>query len=139
MSLTYISVEMRRLIQERARDRCEYCLIPAAFALLSHEIDHIVAEKHGGETIDSNLALSCALCNQHKGTDLTSIDPVTGNIEPLLHPRKDRWSDHFQFSKGRIEPLTSVGRVTVRLLQFNVPERISERLVLSQSGNLGPA
>lgn len=136
MSLTYISAEVRRQIEERARHRCEYCLIPAAFTLLTHEIDHITAEKHGGATVESNLALSCAIRNQHKGTDLTSIDPATGNIEPLYHPRQHRWPDHFQFKAGRIEPLTPTGRVTVRLLEFILPERVAERLALFQSGNL---
>jgi hypothetical protein len=136
MSLTYVSAELRRVVRERARDCCEYCLIPEAFGLLRHEVDHISAEKHGGETVDANLALSCAICNQHKGTDLTSIDPTTGAIEPLFHPRKNRWSEHFQLIDGRIEPLTPIGRVTARLLQFSRPERIAERLVLARSGNL---
>jgi len=54
-----------------------------------HEVDHVIAEKHGGLTEPDNLALSCTLCNKHKGSDLTSIDPETGDIVPLYHPRKD--------------------------------------------------
>jgi len=86
-----------------------------------------VAEKHGGKTEEGNLALSCVLCNQHKGTDLTSIDPLTNEIAPLFHPRKDVWADHFRLKGAEIEPLTAVGRVTVRLLQMNQTERIKER------------
>jgi hypothetical protein len=136
MSQTYVPTELRRAVQQRAHDCCEYCPIPQAFSLLSHEIDHIVAEKHGGETVESNLALCCALCNQRKGTDLTSIDEATGVIERLFHPRQHRWTDHFRLKDGRIEPLTSIGRVSARLLQFNLPERIAERLVLAKSGSL---
>ena len=138
MSQQYVPVELRRLVRERAGDRCEYCLIPQEFTLLAHEIDHIVAEKHGGEAVETNLALACALCNQHKGTDLTSIDRLTGAIEPLFHPRQHRWQDHFELTDGRIEPLTPSGRVTAKLLQINLPERVAERQLLIRSGNLRP-
>jgi len=66
-------------------------------------------------------------------SDLTSIDPNTNEIVPLYHPRHDRWVDHFQLDKGEIVPLTPVGRVTVRLLQFNRPERVEERKLLIEA------
>jgi len=138
MSQSHVPNELRRLVRDRARDCCEYCLIPQSFSLLAFWIDHIEAEKHGGATHDSNLAWTCILCNQHKGTDLTSLHPATGAIERLFHPRRDHWSDHFRLADGRIEPLTASGRATARLLQFNLPERIAERLVLARSGNLAP-
>jgi HNH endonuclease len=102
-------------------------------------VDHVVAEKHGGQTEESNLALSCLLCNQHKGTDLTSIDPQTGQIAPLFHPRRDQWLDHFRLVGARIDPLTPAGRVTVRLLQLNHPDRLEERELLLRLGWLPPA
>jgi 5-methylcytosine-specific restriction endonuclease McrA len=134
MSQTHIPAELRRLVRERAQDCCEYCRFPEAFSLLVHEVDHITAEKHRGETVEGNLCLACLLCNQHKGSDLTSIDPDTGGIVPLFHPRRDRWREHFQWAGGHIEPLTPTGRVTVLLLQFNRPERVAERLILVQLG-----
>jgi hypothetical protein len=82
----------------------------------AHTIDHIIAEKHGGSTVADNLALACTLCNSRKGSDLASIDEQTGLIEPLFHPRRDRWSDHFQLERGCIESRTAVGRATTRLL-----------------------
>lgn len=78
-------------MRERAGERCEYCLIPESMTFALHEIDHIIAEKHGGRTEEENLGLSCALCNGFKGSDLTSIDPETGAIVPLFHPRRDAW------------------------------------------------
>lgn len=96
MSISYIPAELRRLVYERARGCCEYCLIPDTFVLITHQIDHIISEKHGGLTAANNLALSCAICNKHKGSDLASIDPDRGDIVPLYHPRRDKWSDHFQ-------------------------------------------
>lgn len=138
MSLTYVPSKLRRLIRQRAHGRCEYCLIPEAAVFALHEVDHIVAEKHGGETEADNLALSCVFCNKHKGSDLTSIDPVTGEIVPLFHPRRDRWTEHFCIVEGRIEPRSSTGRVTVRLLQFNHPDRIEERELLVAAEMLQP-
>ena len=134
MSKTRIPSALRRLVRERANECCEYCLIPEKFTFATHEIDHIIAEKHGGLTEENNLALSCTLCNQYKGTDLTSIDPDTGEIAPLYHPRQDVWLEHFLLKDARIIPSSAKGRVTVRLLQFNRPERIEERELLIQTG-----
>ncbi|MDY7004096.1 MAG: HNH endonuclease [Cyanobacteriota bacterium] len=136
MSKTRIPSALRRLVRERANERCEYCLIPEILTFATHEIDHIIAEKHGGLTEENNLALSCTLCNQYKGTDLTSIDPDTGKIVPLYHPRQDVWLEHFLLKDAMIIPSSAKGRVTVRLLQFNRPERIEERELLIQTGLL---
>jgi HNH endonuclease len=89
-----------------------------------------VAEKHGGTTTEANLALACAACNLYKGSDIGSIDPVTGELVPLFHPRRDRWSDAFQLVAARIVARTAAARATARLLQLNRPERVTERAVL---------
>src|SRR5262245_7210972 len=138
MSQTHIPAALRRLVRDRAEVRCEYCLLPELVAFVPHWIDHIVAEKHGGRTEADNLANACVLCNQHKGSDLSSIDPTTGEIVVLFHPRRDRWTDHFSLVGSRIEPLTSTGRVTVRLLQLNHPDRVEEREQLLEAGLLTP-
>ncbi|MFN6482680.1 MULTISPECIES: HNH endonuclease signature motif containing protein [unclassified Nostoc] len=69
MSATYIPVVLRRLVEERANYRCEYCQLPVGVAFFAHEIDHVIAQKHGGATNADNLALTCWRCNRHKGTD----------------------------------------------------------------------
>jgi hypothetical protein len=134
-----ISAALRRLVHERAGGRCEYCLMPEAMGFFPHEVDHVVAQKHGGATHQDNLALSCALCNKHKGTDLSSIDPETGRLVPLFHPRRDRWTDHFRIEKGALLPRTASGRVTVRLLQLNHADRVEERALLVAAGQILPA
>src|SRR2546423_15706735 len=139
MAQKYVPVALRRLVRARAGERCEYCLIAEGLTLAHHWVDHVIAEKHGGQTEEGNLALSCVLCNQHKGSDLTSIDPETGAITPLFHPRRDRWTDHFRLAGARIEPLTPTGRVTVRLLQLNHPDRIEERELLVRLGLIPPS
>lgn len=134
MSGSYIPAALRRTVRERAQERCEYCLVPETIGLLSHQVDHIIAEKHGGATESDNLALSCTLCNRHKGSDLTSIDPETGAITPLFHPRRDRWTVHFLLRDAYLVPLTATARVTIRLLQLNHLERVPERALLLASG-----
>lgn len=121
MSRTYISTSLRRLVSDRAKNCCEYCLIPEILVLASHQVDHVIAEKHGGETIEKNLALSCSLCNQAKGSDIASIDPETSDTVRLYNPRQDIWQEHFYLDSksGAIEPLSAIGRVTVNLLRMN--------------------
>ncbi|WP_437539571.1 HNH endonuclease signature motif containing protein [Sorangium sp. So ce726] len=139
MSPTQVPAALRRLVGERAGGRCEYCLIPEQMTLAAHEVDHIVALKHGGATTPENLALSCVLCNKHKGTDLASIDVETGELTALFNPRRDAWSDHFEVHGEELVPKSAVARVTVRLLQLNHPRRRAERLLLAAAGLLpGP-
>jgi hypothetical protein len=126
--MSYISDMLRREVADRAHGRCEYCRLHEDDAYFTHEIDHIYAEKHGGATVEDNLCLACADCNRYKGSDLSSLDPETGAIEPLFHPRHDHWAEHFRLlDTGVIEPLTASGRVTVRLLKFNRIDLIAER------------
>jgi hypothetical protein len=127
MSSIYILPALRQLVYQRAGGCCEYCLIPETVTFAGHEIDHIIAQKHGGSTAADNLALACVLCNKHKGSDITSLDPATGAIVPLFHPRLDRWGEHFQLNGAQLIPLTPTGRATVRLLQLNHPNRFVER------------
>lgn len=134
MSLTYIPVALRRLVEERAKHLCEYCLLPAEITFFPHEIDHVIAEKHGGETTADNLAFTCWRCNRHKGSDLGSFDPQTGAFSFLFNPRTQQWDEHFKFEELQIVGLTSEGRTTARLLQLNGNERLAERQRLRDSG-----
>lgn len=136
MSKTYIPADLRRLVRDRAKDTCEYCLIPEQVALVPHQVDHVIAEKHGGQTNEANLALACALCNKYKGSDLASVDTLTGEIIRLYQPRCDRWSEHFRLVDGEMVPTTAIGRVTIKLLQLNRPTRILERRLCVSAGIL---
>jgi hypothetical protein len=131
----YVSIALRRLVTERAAGRCEYCRLPQAM-IAKHHIEHIVPLKHGGQTVEENLALSCPFCNEQKGSDVGSFDTETGgDLTRFFNPRKDVWSDHFQLlGNGIIEPLTAEARVTIKIFRGNDPERIEERLVLIEAG-----
>lgn len=131
MSATYISAALRRLVEERAKNRCEYCLIHVDDVYYAHHVDHVIAEKHGGQTNASNLALSCAECNLRKGSDIASLTS-TGRLIALFNPRRQRWSAHLRVDGGTIEPPTPVGEVTARLLDFNNETRVEIRDILVQ-------
>ena len=127
MSLTYIPADLRRLVESRAGSRCEYCLLPSTFAFFPHEIDHVIAEKHGGRTEAENLALACWRCNRHKGSDLGSFDPLTGEFSLLFNPREHAWDEHFVLEGEMLIGLTAQGRTTIKLLRLNSEERLAER------------
>src|SRR5215203_242553 len=76
MNQARISAALRREVRERARECCEYCLVAESQAFFPHEPDHLIALKHGGETVSANLALACFDCNRFKGSDIASLDPV---------------------------------------------------------------
>lgn len=140
MSGTYVSAALRRLVWSRAAQCCEYCLIHEDHTFFGCEVDHIISEKHGGATDPDNLAFACLACNRHKGTDIASIAPVTGELTRLFNPRTDRWANHFSLSSDgtRIEPLTPIGAVTVHVLQLNDEERQMERAALRTAGRYPP-
>ena len=41
---------LRGQVRERAEGRCEYCLLPEDADLVRFEVDHVIAEQHGGKT-----------------------------------------------------------------------------------------
>jgi HNH endonuclease len=132
--MTNIPVKLRKFIIQQADGKCEYCRIHQDFSIYIHEIDHTIATKHGGLTELSNLALACLSCNRHKGSDLTSIDPITKVITRLFNPRTDRWAEHFELIDGRIVGITPIGNTTVFLLRFNTTVAIADRLLLISQG-----
>lgn len=129
----YVPAAMRRLVRERARSCCEYCLIHEDDCLLPHEPDHVVATKHRGETSEANLAWTCFVCNRAKGSDIASVDDETGEVVRLFSPRIDSWLEHFALNDGgRILPQTAIARASVALLRMNRSEQVELRYSLMQ-------
>jgi hypothetical protein len=58
----------RKLVRERAKGRCEYCLIHESDAVVAHQPDHVVAVKHGGKTTLAYLAWSCYVLGGKKNS-----------------------------------------------------------------------
>ena len=126
---------LRELVRLRAGNRCEYCRIRQEHVPLTKlQVEHIIARQHSGDDDLSNLALACDRCNLHKGPNLTSIDPATGEIVPLFHPRRDHWDEHFRWDGSEIVGLTPKGRTTIRLLQLNDSRRLRLRTTLRRLG-----
>jgi hypothetical protein len=101
-------------------------------------VDHVITEKHGGQTALDNLALSCAVCNRRKGSDISSVDPETGTLVPLFNPGTQPWSDHFRLDGMPIVGLTAIDRTTVAFLQLNAFECLIERDALIRTSRYPP-
>lgn len=133
MPRQYIPKPIRREVIQRAHECCEYCLIHQDDRPESHQLDHILALKHGGTDELDNFALACASCNYHKGTDFYAIDPLEQTAAPLFNPRTQNRNEHFQLVGAEITGLTPTGRATVWLLRFNEEERSIERQELIEA------
>lgn len=85
------------------------------------EIEHIIPLAQGGASDESNLWLSCPLCNRHKGDKTSALDPLTGAVVALFNPRTQLWADHFRWSEDglHIIGLTPIGRATVAALHLD--------------------
>src|SRR5215831_15378891 len=133
---------MERALQEqvwqRARDCCEYCQMPQARDPIPFEIDHIIAEQHGGKLTINNSCLCCFACNRHKGPNIAGIDPKSGKIVPLFNPRRHKWSRHFRWDGPVLMGLTAIGRTTVYVLAMNLPFRVTLREALIAAGDFPP-
>lgn len=137
MSREYIPVAIERRVREEAKNRCGYCLSPQHLVMARLEIEHIVPVSKGGTSDESNLWLSCPLCNAAKGSRTSAIDPVTGNLEALFNPRRFLWRDHFQWSEEGLQIVgrTSTGRATVALMHLdNDPDAIIVRSYWIEAG-----
>ena len=128
--------DLEELVWSRAGAVCEYCRMPQRFDDLSFEIDHVVASAHGGKTISGNLALSCFSCNRFKGPNLAGIDPRSGRLAKLFHPRRHAWPRHFRWEESILVGLTPVGRATIRVLHINDFLRVGLRTQLVSEGVL---
>ena len=90
-----METRLRQQVPQRAAGRCEYCGLKQEQEPLPFHIEHIVPRQHGGLDTADNLALACHHCNLHKGTNLTGVEPVSGEATRLFNPRRDDWREHF--------------------------------------------
>jgi hypothetical protein len=126
---------LRSVVARRAGNACEYCRLPQVSSrYVRFHVDHVIARQHKGETDASNLALACGRCNRNKGPNIAGIDPETGQLVPLYHPRHQKWSDHFQWQGTMLVGRTPIGRATVELLAINDWQRVELRENLQALG-----
>jgi hypothetical protein len=124
---------LRQRVHDRARNRCEYCGLPAPFTDAPFQVDHIIPEKHSGPTEEVNLAWSCFWCNSFKGPNLAGWSEEERAVVRLFHPRQDAWEDHFAWDGPILNGLSSIGRVTINVLRINHPEAVEFRRLLLQA------
>ena len=122
-------------VRSRAGERCEYCHLRPAWTVLPFQIDHIIAQQHKGATDEANLAFACLRCNGRKGPNLSGIDPVSGEITPLFHPRRDAWKEHFEWHNSWLFGRTARARATIQVLGINDPDVILTRESLMLEGH----
>lgn len=133
-----ISEPLRRAVLRRSGEACEYCQMPQVLYPLPFQVDHVIAQQHGGKTGLDNLAYSCPRCNRNKGPNIASLDPDTGDLVRLFNPRKDVWSEHFQWRGPELVGVTATGRVTVMVLAVNTPSYVAVREALIEEGVFPP-
>jgi 5-methylcytosine-specific restriction endonuclease McrA len=81
-----IEAALRRLVRQRASNRCEYCGLhqdDLPFVML--HVDHVISRQHLGGDEEGNLCLACHSCNFNKGTNIATRE--AGDLVPLFNPR----------------------------------------------------
>ncbi|MEB3338990.1 MAG: HNH endonuclease signature motif containing protein [Leptolyngbyaceae bacterium] len=114
-----ISTSLRRLVIQRAENRCEYCSLSQLGQAATFHIDHVIPVVAGGSTTVDNLALACVSCSLYKGARQNIEDPETSQTVLIFNPRQQTWREHFCWSGVEVVGLTTVGRATVNALKMN--------------------
>ena len=121
-------------VKQQAQGRCEYCRFPEAFTRMPFQMDYVVPARHGGSSAAENLAYACFSCSTRKGPNLAAIDPVTGALTRLFHPRRDVWEKHFRWKGPMLVGVTAAGRSTIELLGMNRADERAVREALREEG-----
>ena len=120
---------LRRQLLADSRSQCAYCHTLTAITGARLVIDHITPETAGGKTVWLNLCAACHSCNEFKAGRFRAQDPLTGMYVRLFHPRRNRWKEHFRWSRDgtTIIGTTPIGRATVVALNMNHHEVVQAR------------
>jgi hypothetical protein len=109
--------------------------MPEQFSYFKFHIDHIISLKHGGKTTAENLANSCSICNENKGSDIATFLHNPNSLFRFYNPRIDKWADHFNLdNSGEIIAKTDIGKATAKIFKFNNVESVIERKGLIEKG-----
>ena len=118
---------VRLAVRLRARDACEYCLLPTTSQF---HVEYVIPPvrwdayaqgklpavpplpgRQGPEHVD-NFAWCCPFCNLTKSQ---RVEQTVGQASHrLFDPRRDRWSEHMRLAPGSlfIVGVTGIGRAT---------------------------
>lgn len=128
--------EWRERLANKAKNRCGYCLTQETVSGVHLTLEHIIPLSKGGQTEESNLWLSCRLCNESKGVLTEYTDSESGSSVPLFNPYTQTWTDHFAWNEAGsyIVDLTPTGRATIEALDLNNEFRVSSRAIWVEAG-----
>ncbi|MGH9425316.1 MAG: HNH endonuclease [Terriglobia bacterium] len=121
MSLS--KVELQRLVESRAGQRCEYCRMHQSLQGASFHLEHIMPVSLGGTDDPDNLAWACPRCNLKKSNRVMIVDPATRMEVHLFHPRRDRWEEHLTWEGYSLVGLTPTGRALIAAFDLNHERR----------------
>ncbi|MEM6349865.1 MAG: HNH endonuclease signature motif containing protein [Cyanobacteria bacterium P01_D01_bin.14] len=127
-----LTTPIKRAVQTRAHNYCEYCRCPGDYATDSFTVDHILPRRAGGTNALGNLAWACYGCNGRKQAKTHARDPDTDQLVSLYNPRTQRWADHFCWHKNNLilRGKTAIARATVEALSLNRPTVVNLRRLL---------
>lgn len=127
-----MNASTRALVIRRARNICEYCKCLEDYSSGLFAVEHIHPKARGGGDETDNLAWACSPCNAAKYDFTQALDPQSGEVVALFHPRRNRWREHFCWSTDLllIEATSSTGRATLTRLDLNRRQNINLRRVL---------
>jgi len=136
MSRSTVPKWLRERVATQSRHRCGYCQADERYFGTDFEIEHLLPEALGGQTVEENLWLACRECNGRKGSRTAARDPLIGDLAPLFNPRQQMWATHFRWNTvdDQILGLTPIGRATIQALGLNRPKRIIARQFWVQAG-----
>ncbi|AFY48782.1 restriction endonuclease [Nostoc sp. PCC 7524] len=117
--MSKISNSLRRLVIQRADNRCEYCGLSQIGQEATFHIDHVIPVVANGKTAADNLALACVSCSLYKAAKQIVEDPETGEKVNIFNPRQQVWKEHFRWHGVRVVGLTATGRATINALRMN--------------------
>jgi len=128
------NANVRLAVRLRARDACEYCLLPTT----SHfQIDHVIPPRYwaeyaagrlpgvrptsrrsGPDHLD-NFAWCCPFCHTAKGQQVAHR--IGRRTNRLFDPRRDHWPEYFILVDDYrcIVGLPGIGQATEQGLRFN--------------------
>jgi 5-methylcytosine-specific restriction endonuclease McrA len=131
---------LRKLVRDRAGNRCEYWRHPASYSCAAFACEHVHPRARGAGNTMAELAWACPSCNSHKYDKTHARDTRSGRVVPLFNPRGQRWSRHFAWSEDFLLVLgrTATGRATVQALCLNRLEAVNLRRALAAIGEHPP-
>src|SRR5436309_1771575 len=107
---------LEQAVWTRAGNACEYCCMPQALYRIPFQIDHIIAEQHGGPTTLDNLALACSQ-SVTSGRPLPPLSEARPTLRNRCAPQTcanslilSRGANRAPSSRGRVSPDCGSGR-----------------------------